>query len=309
MITKYLHKVITLVDQMLNLLIFLLNIHITLSLNIFQGKSVIRISDNQPILINDQINLKKDEKCLLIIGTYAADFNSIEYAQKLRHYKSKLEENGISKFIMILNASPPAVMAFRNILDLPKDIELYSDKYGEIGKSLPVNLGWNPEDKDMNPYVKLFGMLLGFGAWMTLPSVISGYIGNPWSKETWIEDSLLQGQLNGRWPNNALEIDESGKIKLNKFSELPYVGEWGRRPFELATLRLQNMLGISLQHWSLLKPNDDELTAGVLTQLGACLVLEGALDSDSDSTAVIRYQWKDEGICHVADFENILKIL
>ena len=30
------------------------------------------------------------------------------------------------------------------------------------------------------------------------------------------------------------------------FEALPLVGTWGRRPLELATLRLQNMVGLSL---------------------------------------------------------------
>ena len=84
----------------------------------------------------------------------------------------------------------------------------------------------------------------------------------------------------------------------NKFSELPYVGNWGRRPLELATLRLQNMIGLSLQNWDALKPSDDELDCGILTQLGGCLIL------GSDGT--VMYEWRDAGICHVANFEDIL---
>jgi hypothetical protein len=77
------------------------------------------------------------------------------------------------------------------------------------------------------------------------------------------------------------------------------VGNWGRRPLELATLRLQNMIGISLQNWDKLKPTQEELNDGVLTQLGGCLVLSNSKD--------IKYEWRDEGICHVANFEEILK--
>ena len=73
------------------------------------------------------------------------------------------------------------------------------------------------------------------------------------------------------------------------------------RPLELATLRLQNMLGVSLQHWSALKPSDDALAAGVLTQLGGLLLL--------DPAGHVSYQWRDQGICHVANFEDVLKKL
>ncbi len=42
---------------------------------------------------------------------------------------------------------------------------------------------------------------------------------------------------------------------------------------ELATLRLQNMLGISLKEWRALRPTEEGLRAGVLTQLGGCVVV------------------------------------
>ena len=94
---------------------------------------------------------------------------------------------------------------------------------------------------DLNPYLKLLGMLVGLGASATLPSVITGYLGNPWGKSEWIESSLAQGQKvaltlplplplpltltltltlgltptltllkAGRWPDVALELDSAG---------------------------------------------------------------------------------------------------
>lgn len=69
----------------------------------------------------------------------------------------------------------------------------------------------------------------GLGAWATLPSVIGGYIGNPFTPQPWIESALAQGQSAGRWPNNALDLDVSGNVIKNKFTELPLVGKWPRR--------------------------------------------------------------------------------
>ena len=82
---------------------------------------------------------------------------------------------------------------------------------------------------------------------MTLPSVIGGYLGNPFIKNVgWIEDSIVDNTLRGRFPSNAVELDPfTEKLVKNKFSELPLgFGEWPVRPLELATLRLQNMIGI-----------------------------------------------------------------
>ena len=48
----------------------------------------------------------------------------------------------------------------------------------------------------------------------------------------------------------------------NKFDDLPL--DWGVRPFELATLRLQTLKDVQLAHYDDLKPADDRC----LTQLG-----------------------------------------
>lgn len=131
--------------------------------------------------------------------------------------------------------------------------------------------------------------------------------------QPWIEDALVVGQQQGRWPDNALEIttnnsndndDDNNNNKIvsvvNKFDELPLVGEWPRRPLELATLRLQNMLGISLKHWKELAPDEQALEAGVLTQLGGCIITDG-------KAGEVLYEYRDPGICAVANFETILK--
>ena len=34
---------------------------------------------------------------MLVLGTYAADFNAIEYAQRLRYYMLDLQKRGITK--------------------------------------------------------------------------------------------------------------------------------------------------------------------------------------------------------------------
>lgn len=135
----------------------------------------------------------------------------------------------------------------------------------------------------------------------TLPAVIGGYIGNPFVPQPWIEDAFAVGIKKGRWPDNALELDKDGNVTYNKFKDLPYVGTWERRPLELATLRLQSMLGISIANWKAMAPDQQALDAGVLTQLGACLVV------DAKGNAL--FEWKDPGICAVANFEDILKKL
>ena len=41
--------------------------------------------------------LTSSKKTMLVLGTYAADFNAIEYAQRLRYYLPDLQKRGVSK--------------------------------------------------------------------------------------------------------------------------------------------------------------------------------------------------------------------
>jgi AhpC/TSA antioxidant enzyme len=243
-----------------------------------------------------------NNKCkMLVFGTYAADFNAVEYGQRLRYYWPLLREKGVTQCAFLLNCQPAAAETLCQLVDLPDSIEVWVDNTGSAARAFGVERGWLPDNADVNPFLKLFGMLWGLGAWATLPAVIGGYLGNPFAGQPWIEDALATGMKQGRWPDNALELADDGTVAQNKFTELPVVGSWPRRPLELATLRLQSMLGISLAHWKELAPDDEALAAGVLTQLGGCLVVDG------NDKAV--YEWRDPGICAVANFEDILEKL
>lgn len=246
-------------------------------------------------------------KTMLVLGTYAADFNAIEYAQRLRYYLPELKNRGVGKIGLVLNCEEESAKTLANLVDLPCDVSsddsvtLMVDPLGKAGLAFGVGRGWMPDDSEMSPYVKLFGMLFGLGAWATLPAVIGGYIGNPFVAQPWIEDAMAVGQQKKRWPDMALVLNENdGSVTTNKFTELPFVGGWPRRPLELATLRLQNMLDISIKNWKDLAPNEEALDAGVLTQLGGCVVY------DPDKKGIL-YEWKDPGICAVANFEEVLK--
>jgi len=265
--------------------------------------------DIQPVDGGEKISfedyLRSDGKTLFVFGTYAADFNAIEYTQRLRYYLPILEkECGVTKFGVILNCKPDAALALADVVDLDTSkVDLFVDNSGAVGRKWGAGRGWLPDNEDVNPYLKLFGMLWGLGAWATLPAVIGGYIGNPFVPQRWIEDALAVGQTKDRWPNTALELTDDGKrVEVNKFTELPVVGSWPRRPLELATLRLQSMIGISLKEWERLAPDEEALEAGVLTQLGGCIVIDG-------KTLETIYDWKDPGICAVANFEDIVKEL
>lgn len=171
---------------------------------------------------------------LLVLGTYPADFNMIEYAQKLTYYLPELKAKGVSRVLCAVNGEQASVKKLSELVSLPDDIEMLSDSSGALGREFGVARGWLPDDETVSPYIKLLGMLVGLGAANTLPSVITGYLGNPWGKQGWIERALAQGQQAGRWPDVALDLDAAtGRVQRNAFDELPLVGGWGRRPLEV----------------------------------------------------------------------------
>ena len=229
----------------------------------------------------------------------------IEYAQRLAHYLPALRDRGVGRVLCVVNGKPSSCELLAELVGLPAEVELLSDEEGAAGRAFGVSRGWLPDQDTielgensvpLSPYVKLLGMLLGLGAGNTLPSVITGYLGNPSGKNGWIEQALAQGQRAGRWPDVALDLDEAGGVTRNAFDELPLVGGWGRRPLELATLRLQTMLGVSLAKWDELQPTDDRC----LTQLGGLVVAR-------DGATVFEY--RDNGICAVCDFEELVEAL
>ena len=120
------------------------------------------------------------EKVMLVFGTHAADFNTIEYMQRIRYFYSKLQAKGVGKFIMVVNGEVAAVQKLAEILDVPVGVELYADPMGEAGRKFGVSRGWMPDAKAIPAQLKLFVVGIGLGPpWGTLPAVLTGYFGNP----------------------------------------------------------------------------------------------------------------------------------
>eukprot|EP00751_Fragilariopsis_kerguelensis_P009583 CAMPEP_0170782984 /NCGR_PEP_ID=MMETSP0733-20121128/15233_1 /TAXON_ID=186038 /ORGANISM="Fragilariopsis kerguelensis, Strain L26-C5" /LENGTH=294 /DNA_ID=CAMNT_0011127545 /DNA_START=158 /DNA_END=1042 /DNA_ORIENTATION=+ len=257
--------------------------------------------------IGAELSIADDKRTMVVFGTYAGDFNMIEYLQKIRASLPELQSKGrIHKIFIVVNGESDQCKLLSSVLDFPTtsttngavEIEFLSDPIGEAGRKFGVSRGFRPDDPSLSPFVKQFCSGIGIGPpWMTLPAVLPGYFGDPNGRREWIETSLKQGQLSGRWPE-ILELDQDQNIVANKFDDAPLgVGKWGRRPFELATLRLQTLIGIQIKYWSELKPVDDRC----LTQYGGCTVVE------KGGNAI--YSWVDRGLCDVPDMHDILEIL
>ena len=263
----------------------------------FAGCQLPRVSDGAIVDVGAEL-VAGPGTTLLVLGTYPADFNMIEYAQQLAHYTPALKEAGVGKIMCVVNGSPAGCKKLASLVSFPSEVEILADPTGEAGRDFGVSRGWLPDDKNVPAYGKLFGMLLGLGASKTLPSVITGYLGNPSGKNGWIETALAQGKAAGRWPGETVvDVDENGRVVRNAFNELPIVGGWGRRPLELATLRLQTMLGVSLEHWNELQQGVDDRC---LTQLGGLVAVRDEK---------VLFEYRDGGICNVCSFEQLLAAL
>ncbi|KAL7539693.1 hypothetical protein ACHAXR_009501 [Thalassiosira sp. AJA248-18] len=160
-----------------------------------------------------------NKRTLLVFGTSAGDFNTIEYMQRIRASLPELEsKGGVDRILFIVNGSPSQCKLITSFLDFPTSSAILSDPTGEAGRKFGVSRGFRPDDTSLSPFAKQFCMGIGIGPpWMSLPAVLPGYFGNPNGRREWIETSLKQGQLAGRWPDNILELDDDQNIVGNKF--------------------------------------------------------------------------------------------
>ena len=180
-------------------------------------------------------------------------------------------------------------------------VQVLADPTGDAGRRFGCSRGFRPDDDRLPASVKLFVVGIGLGPpWGTLAAVLGGYVGSPAGRRGWIETALKQGQLAGRSAGplpDILELAVDGTILKNKFDAFPLLGGWGVRPLELATLRLQNLVGVQAAHWDALKPADERC----LTQLGGCVVVGPGGEA--------LYSWLDQGLCDLPDFDEMVEAL
>jgi len=244
--------------------------------------------DGESILLGDI--LSSDERpTVLSCLSHFGDFNAWELTQKYQAV------NTPAKIVLVGIGSSVAAKKFADDLDLgDSKITLVADETGAVTDALGCYRGWLAIDRahkeqypstDVNPYIKLFGMIFGFGSPGTIPKVLYGYTGDSKggvSSRKWVVDSLLQGSKKGRFPQLTKEAFEG--IDVNS----------GLRPFELATLRAQTGIHIVL-NWGQLGPTDGDL----FTRMGGSFVF------DNDGNSV--YEYYDKGILTYADVQEVCK--
>mmetsp|Transcript_9318 Transcript_9318/g.16785 ORF Transcript_9318/g.16785 Transcript_9318/m.16785 type:complete len:330 (+) Transcript_9318:289-1278(+) len=204
--------------------------------------------------------------------THFGDLTSFEYIQRLKPHFEPLKKSN-TRLILIGIGNLQQAHKFCELLEIPTD-SIYCDTHASCYKALELYPGFAFDQKErINPYIRLLAMLVGIGSPGTLKAVIGGYFGN------------LNKPVDF-WTKSAMKIVNSELFDV--------LGKGYTRPFEIATIRLQNMIDI-LPRWSELSPEDPQL----LTQQGATFVI----NSESKS---IDFVHRDSGILAYANIEDAI---
>ncbi|KAG2423523.1 hypothetical protein HXX76_015271 [Chlamydomonas incerta] len=236
-------------------------VHASAEYEALRGKVAYKASSGDPVELTSLWEPVLGSKAVVVCLTHFADLTSWELAQKLVKIIPTLEGSGVKVMVLGLGNVNNA-QEFARILKFPMD-RLYAYPTADLYTALGFNPGFAPQ-LQVSPYVKLLPMLAGVGSPGTIQEVVRGYVGD----------------------NAAPPVFDSP-------TPFDILGSGYQRPFELATLRLFNMMGI-LPKWQELCPPDTSL----LTQQGGCLVFSG--------TSVV-FKHVDSGILRYTEPDSILQ--
>lgn len=95
--------------------------------------------------------------------THWGDFNSWEVAQQVRS-AIQAQRLDASKVCLVGIGSQSSGAKFAEMLELPKEIKIYSDLRADCYRALCFSRGALPQySEQLNPYLRVFLMLLGVG--------------------------------------------------------------------------------------------------------------------------------------------------
>lgn len=209
---------------------------------------------------------------LIAFLTHFGDLSSWEYAQQLRLQIDDLKAQGVEVIAIGIGGEVAAKEFAKNTM-FPTDC-LYFDASAQCCAALGFEPGFgrssvtDAQSNGLSPYLRLLPMLLGIGSPGTLGKVIYGYFGDR--------------SYDPKWTVETLKSTATGSFPYVDPATFDALGDGYLRPFELATVRLQNMIGI-LGQWGTLIPDNQDL----VVQQGGTLVMDG------EETV---YRFDDKGI-------------
>lgn len=232
----------------------------------------LRVSDGlvKPVLDN----CLNASQLLILIWSQLGDFDNLEYAWWLHREREKLEAKQVTIRAIGIGDRDSGIK-FCEYTKFPQEW-LYVDPEAEIHRDLGLYQGLNVRfpllSKGQNAWLNLMLMCAGIGSPGTLREVFRGYTGDKQAPQ------LI----------NDEEVIQDTPLPPMKGSFFKFAGGKGfQRPFELATLRLQNMTEV-LSNWNTYVPD-----SAYLTQRGATFLF--------DSQGNLIYEHRDKGILGFAE--------
>jgi AhpC/TSA antioxidant enzyme len=240
-----------------------------------------RVSDGAiaPILDRGQ---SADRK-LILVWPQLGDFDSLEYAWWLQREATRIQTAGIAiRAIGIGDRN--SGQRFCEYTGLDANC-LFVDPTGDLHRQLDLYAGLS---------LKLPGLSPGLNAWINL-MLMCGGIGSPGTLA-----EVFRGYRGDRHAPQLIgdeEVVQAPPLPPMKGSFFNLAGGSGfQRPFELATLRLRNMVEV-LSHWKFYVPD-----ASYMTQRGGTFLF--------DAQGNLIYEHRDRGILgFAADPSNPLSFL
>ena len=192
--------------------------------------------------------LQFDGKKLVILLGLLGDFDSFEYARVLLKDMNRLKKSNIRIHLIGIGTNE-SLERFSAFTGFPKPyISVYQDS--SLHKSLGLYSGLN---LPISSYLNLILMCAGIGSPGTLKEVMRGYIGDNNSPQNMDDDEVIK---------------ILGLIELRGSFFKKFFGEGYLRPFELATIRLNNLIEV-ISNWKLYMHLDKHLE-----QRGATYLLD-----------------------------------
>ena len=226
-----------------------------------------RVSDGTviPLLSDCESGTRK----LVLVWSQLGDFDSLEYAWWLQREATRLQQEGLVIRAVGIGDRTSG-QRFCQYTGFPEDW-LFVDPKAELHRQLNLYPGLSIQLPGLSPqknaWLNLLLMCAGIGSEGTLTEVFRGYRGDRQAPQLIDDEDSVQ-------PFAPLAIKGS-------FFNLAG-GRGFQRPFELATLRLRNMVE-SLSHWKTYVPD-----ATYLTQRGGTFLF--------DAQGTLLYQYCDRGL-------------
>ena len=226
-----------------------------------------RISDGEIVQILDGCDRTK--KLLIVICPQLGDFDSLEYAWWLHREQQQLEANDLT-VRMVGIGDRSSGQKFCEFTMFPAEW-LFIDERAELHTQLDLYPGLSVKlplfSAAQNAWINLTLMCAGVGSPGTLAEVFRGYKGDRSAPQLIAANEIVNAKPLP--PIAGAFFDVAG-------------GSGFQRPFELATLRLRNMVEV-LGNWATYVPDPT-----YLTQRGGTFLF--------DAKGTLLYEHRDRGI-------------